>query len=73
MNRGGGVVITGQPGISTRPLVVASSTYCRYPGKPCFLYYLPLRLFEEQRTVAPQVEENFILFQPAGVHIFLST
>ncbi|KAH8990815.1 hypothetical protein EDB92DRAFT_1816611 [Lactarius akahatsu] len=51
--RGGGVVVTGQPGI----------------GKSCFLYYLLLRLLGTRTPVAFQVERKFVLFQETGVQM----
>ncbi|KAH9048878.1 hypothetical protein EDB84DRAFT_1556546 [Lactarius hengduanensis] len=51
--RGGGVVVTGQPGI----------------GKSCFLYYLLLRLLCTRTPVAFQVERKFVLFQETGVQM----
>ncbi len=40
------------------------------PGKSCFLYYLLLCLLQEQRTVALQLRNIFVLFEPSGVQIF---
>ncbi|KAH9180779.1 hypothetical protein EDB89DRAFT_66709 [Lactarius sanguifluus] len=56
-SRGGGVVVLGQPGI----------------GKTCFLYYLLFRLLSEEKTVAFQRGDIFVLFTETGVQICGST
>ena len=67
---GSGVALTGQPGIGKCFLPHNITTQLLNPGKTCFLYYLLLRLLQEQRTVAFQVRDKFILFQPTGVQIY---
>lgn len=52
-SRGGGRIVSGQPGI----------------GKSCFLYYLLFRLLSEKKNVAFQVKDKFLLFQDTGVRI----
>ncbi len=73
-SRGGGMVVTGQPGIGLHlPPTTVSFANNRYlisnPGKTCFLYYLLFRLLGVRKTVALQVRDNFVLFQGTGVHL----
>jgi hypothetical protein len=77
--RSGGVVVTGQPGIGA----VCTSRRPRTPsliitalhniGKTCFLYYVLLRLLCEEKTVAFQANNHFLLFQNTGVQISLDS
>ena len=39
-----------------------------YLGKSCFLYYLLFRLLSEQKPVALQLFNHFILFQDNSIH-----
>jgi hypothetical protein len=72
--RGGGVVVTGQPGIGMLLLpTLASITHNLHPtpnpGKTCFLYYLLFRLLSKKKTVAFQLDDVFVLFQDTGVSL----
>ena len=61
--RGGGVVVTGQPGIGMHLSLTNS-------GKTCFLHYLLFRLLSKKMTVAFQVQKRCFLFEDTGVRIF---
>ena len=67
----GGVVVTGQPGIGLHLSPTTDSFtnnhYFHNLGKTCFLYYLLLRLLCEEKTVAFQLNNHFVIFQKTGV------